>query len=137
MAGGVGGTEAVVDIYDGDTGSATGEHAQEGAQAGEVGAVADAGGNGDDGAGNETCHDAGQGAFHTRNDDQDVSGEKLINVRKEPVQASDADVVNPQDGVSHEIGGDSGFFSDGQVAGAGANDGDGAGAFWERFIFEG
>ena len=45
---------------------------------------------------------------------------------EEAVDAGDSDVVEVLDAVAHEFGGDDGFFGDGDVAGAGRDDEDGA-----------
>jgi hypothetical protein len=63
--GDAGGAETVVDIDDGDVGGATVEHAEERGDAAEAGAVADAGGDGNDRRGDEATDDAGQRAFHS------------------------------------------------------------------------
>ncbi len=43
---------------------------------------------------------------------------------EQAMDAGDADVVNAVDGAAEELGGDGGLFGDGDVAGAGADDGD-------------
>ena len=45
------------------------------------------------------------------------------------MQAGDADIVEAGDGGAEELGGEGGFFGDGEVGGAGAEDGDVAGVF--------
>jgi len=47
-------------------------------------------------------------------------------LREQAVNAGDAYVGDEFDRVAHEAGGDDGFFGDGKVAGAGADNGDGA-----------
>lgn len=71
-AGLVGGAESVIDVDDADAGGAAVEHGQEGGESAEGGAVSDAGGDGDDGAVGQTGDDAGQGAFHAGDGDDDV-----------------------------------------------------------------
>ena len=41
---------------------------------------------------------------------------------EQPVEAGDADVVQPIDGVAHDLGGDRRFLGDRQIGGAGGGD---------------
>ena len=124
--GDAGGAEAVVDIDDGDVGSAGVEHAEESGNSTEAGAVADAGGDGDDGDGDKPANDAREGAFHARNADNHASLGELAAMVEEAVNAGDADVVDGFGVVSHHARAEQGFFGDGNVAGACGDDGDGA-----------
>ena len=53
------------------------------------------------------------------------------------MQAGHADVADALDAVAHDFGGDGGFLGHGQIARAGADDGDGAGAFARGLFFDG
>lgn len=77
--GGDGGGEAVVDVDGGDTCGTAIEHRQEGGQSLEGRAVADTGWHRDDRATHQAAHDAGQRAFHSR-DDNDYVG--LLQLRQ-------------------------------------------------------
>ena len=66
QGGGVGGTEAVVDVDDGDVGGAGVEHAEECGCSGEGGSVADRGGDCDDWDADEAADDAREGRLPCR-----------------------------------------------------------------------
>jgi hypothetical protein len=125
-AGDVAGAEAVVDIDDGDVAGATVEHAEQGGEAVEAGAIADAGGDGDDGAGYKAADGAGERPFHAGADDDDAGLGEALAIVHEAMDAGDPDIVDGIDGIAHDFGGKLGLFGDGHVAGAGADDGDGA-----------
>ncbi len=69
---------------------------------------------------------AGQRAFHAGDDDHHASGLEPRPLRQEAMNAGNADVVQPIDGVAHKLGGDSGFFGHRQVGRSGARDEQGA-----------
>ncbi len=92
----------------------------------EAGAVADAGGHGDDRHRDEAGDDAGQRAFHAGDDDDDAGRPEAIVLAQQAMEAGDADVEEPIDRVAHHLGGDGGFLGDGQVRRAGGGDEDGA-----------
>ena len=121
-----GGTEAVVDVDHGDAGGAAVEHAEEGGDATEAGAVADAGGDGDDGDGYEAAYYAGECAFHAGDADDYAGFGEFLAMVQEAVDAGDAYVVEAGHAIAHKLGGEDGFFGYGNVAGAGGNYGDGA-----------
>ena len=125
-----GGAEAVVDVDDGDVGRAGVEHAEQRGDSAEGCAVADAGGHGDDGRGDEAADDAGQRAFHAGADDGDFAALQAFVMREQAMEAGDADVEEALDGRAEKFCGDGGLFGDGKIAGAGAEDGYGAGRSW-------
>src|SRR5882762_3434768 len=83
-----GGAEAVVDIEDADVGGAAVEHGEKGGEAGEVGAVADGGRDGEDGAWDQAADHAGQSAFHTGDGDDGAAVLQGGDVSEEAVEAS-------------------------------------------------
>ena len=56
---------------------------------------------------------------------------------QKPMQPGHAHVINPFHPIAHDFGGDNRFLGDGQVAGPGADDGDGSRPFGERFFLDG
>ena len=126
LAGGVTGAETVVNVHHGDAAAATVEHPQERGEAAEARPVAHAGGHRDDRLGHESRHHAGQRAFHAGHHNHHVRILKGVQAADETVESGDADVVDPRDPVAHDFGGDGRLFGHGQVAGARADDGDGA-----------
>ena len=132
--GSVGRAEAVVYIYYGDVGGAGVEHSQKRGGAVEAGAVADRGGDGDDGDADEAADDGGKSAFHAGADDDDVGVGELLADREKAMDAGYADVVEAGDFGVEEFGGDGGLFGDGLVAGAGGEDGDVADGLWRLGI---
>lgn len=118
------GVEAAVDVDDDDVGGAGVEHAEECGEAAEAGSVADGGGDGDDGAIDESADDGGEGAFHAGGDDEAVGASEGVEASEESVEAGDADVGEEPDVAVPGLGGDAGFLGDGEVAGAGGDDDD-------------
>ena len=136
LSGGVSGTESVIDVDHGDSASAAVEHAEEGGEAAEVCAVSDAGRDCDDGATDESGHGAGEGAFHSGDDDENSAALEFFAYSEEAMDSCDADVRDAEDGVAKEVEGDGGFIGDGEVGGAGAHDADEAAAFREGLSFD-
>ena len=95
-------------------------------------AVADAGGHGDDGRGDESADDAGQCAFHAGADDGHFAALQRFVMGEQAMQAGDADIEEALDGRAEEFGSDGGFFGDREIAGAGAENGHGTGWRWLR-----
>lgn len=87
-------------------------------------AVADAGGYGDDGAGDESGDDGGQGPFHAGDADDDMGVSEGGEVSGESVEAGDADVSDTDGGLGHGLAGELSLVGDGVVRGAGGDDGD-------------
>ena len=82
-----------------------------------------------------TADDAGQGAFHSGNDDNDVSRIQPRLFGEEPMDAGDPDIVQAVDLIPHNLGRNNGFFGDRQVGGPGGNDEDAAAlAEWHRQV---
>ena len=90
----------------------------------EARAIADTGGDGDHGRGDQSADYAGQRAFHPGADDHDARFGQPFAILHQAVDTGDADVVNGVDLVTHHFSGDLRFFGDGQIAGAGAHYGD-------------
>lgn len=118
--GGVGGAEAVVDIDHGDSRAAGVEHAEQGSDAAETGAVSDAGRDGDDRLADEAGYGAWEGPFHTGGDDDGVASLEPIPYGEKAVDAGDADVADAIHGVPKGFKGDGGLLGDGDIRGAGA-----------------
>ena len=63
--------------------------------------------------------------------DHDVSGGESSVLGQQPVQAGDADVVEPIDAVPHDLGRHDRLFGNGQIGRPGGHNQDGAAAVWE------
>ena len=124
QSGDVAALEPRIDIHHRHIGSTAIEHAQESRDAAEAGAVADAGGDGDDGTSDVAADDAGQGRFHAGDDDDGVGAANAIKPGQQALRAGDADVDDDVGGSSHPVERFAGFFGDGQIARAGGDDGD-------------
>src|SRR6266550_57213 len=116
-----GGAETVVDVDNGDVGGATVEHPEECGDAAEAGAVADAGGNGDDRHGDEAADDAGKRAFHSGNTNNHARLRQLFSMLEQAVNPGDANVVQMLGAVAHHAGRQERLFRDGNVARPGGN----------------
>jgi hypothetical protein len=126
---GVAGAEAVVDVDDRHAAAAAVEHAKQGGDAAEAGAIPDAGGHGDDRFGDQPGNDAGQGAFHAGDHDQDVCALDLFVAIQQTVESRHAHVEESFDAVAHDIGGDGSLLGHRNIAGARAEDGNDARSF--------
>jgi len=122
----IGCSKAIVDVNHAHIGRTGVQHAEQGGESVESGSVADAGGNGDDGNSDEASDNAGQSAFHARADDDDSRLGKHAAMCEQAMDARDSNVVKRLNLVAHELGGNDGFFGDGNVAGSGRDDGDDA-----------
>ena len=91
------GAVAVVDVDDRDAGRAGVEHRQQGGDAAERRAVPDAGGHRDERYAGQPADHGRQRALHAGDDDQAVGGGEPVADAEQPVQAGDADVVDPVD----------------------------------------
>src|SRR6266550_1790623 len=116
-----GGAKAVVDVDNGDVGGATVEHPEERGDATEAGAVADAGGNGDDRHGDEAADDAGKRAFHSGNTNNHARLRQLFSMLEQAVNPGDANVVQMLGAVAHHAGRQQRFFRYRNVARPGGN----------------
>ena len=127
-----GGAEAVVDVDDGDAGGAGGEHGVEGGFAVAGGAVAGGGGDCDEGAGEEAAQDTGESSFHAGDGDDGGGFAEGIEMGEDAVDAGNPDVGDLDEGVAEKLEGEGGLVGDGEVGGAGGDDGEvaaGIGAF--------
>lgn len=121
--GDAGGSKAVVNVDDGDVGSAGIEHAEKRGNPTEAGAVADAGGHGNHRSGDQAADHAWERTFHARNANDDAGlGEFAFTMLKQAMNAGDTDVVELIDAVAHHTRGEQGFFRDWDVASPGGND---------------
>ena len=66
----------------------------------EISTVTDAGRHGDDRFIDEAADDAGQGPFHTGDDDVDIGPADIIDASQKAVDAGDTDVVDAFDAVA-------------------------------------
>ena len=121
--------EAVVDVDDRDAGGAAGEHAEERGEAAEGGAVADAGGDANDGSVREAAHDAWQCAFHAGNHHDRVGTVQRGALRQDAVQRGHPGVVDALHMRAQRVGGDRRFFGNRQVGRSGGDYGHVAVAF--------
>jgi hypothetical protein len=136
LAGGKACAKAIVDIDDCDAAAATVEHSQEGSQTAEASAISDAGRNRND----RFCHQAGddarKSAFHTGNDNHNIGVLHGLESAKQAMHTGDSDIRNSLDVVAHDFGGHGSFFSNGQIARAGAGDDDCAETFFCVSFFD-
>src|SRR6266498_5686216 len=84
--------EATVDVHHDNVGRAAVEHRQQGSEAAEGGAVADAGRHGNDRAIDQPADDAGQGAVHAGDDNDAVGVSVQVTAAQQAVDSGNADV---------------------------------------------
>ena len=89
----VGGTEAVIDIDNGDPGGARVEHSKKGSNSFEVGSVTHGCGDSDEGGTDESAQYAGECGFHSGNNNQGVVVAEGLEMSKCPMEACDTDVI--------------------------------------------
>ena len=123
---------AVVDVDHGHAGSARVEHGQEGGEATERGAVADAGGHRHERYAGEPADDRGQRPLHARDHDQAVGLGEPVTDAEQSVESGDPDVGDLDDAGAMNPGGERGLGGDGGVRRAGRDDGHGPGRVWDR-----
>jgi hypothetical protein len=116
--------KAIVDIDDGHAGTAAVEHAQQRRQAVETRPVTNTRRHGNDRFVHQAADDTRQGAFHSGHDDQDIGRPDDIELAQKPVDAGNADIVDPRDTVSHDFRRQGSLFRHGEVAGPGGHDRD-------------
>ena len=118
------GPESVVDIHDRDARGAAVQHPQEGGNAAEAGAVADAGRHGDHRHADQAGDDARQRPFHSGDDDDDARRREARPLAEQAMQPGHADVVEPRHIVSHQLGRTGSFLGHRQIGRAGRRDHD-------------
>jgi len=69
--------------------------------------------------------------------DDDIRALEPVELGERAMQSGDADVMRAFDAVAHDFGGDGGFLGHRQIARAGADHGDEAGALRQRFFLDG
>src|ERR1700722_15595565 len=92
--------EAVVDVDYRDVGGTGVQHAEERGDSAERCAVADAGGDGEDGSMDKSADDGGQSSFHAGADDEHAGGLERCLLGEKAMDAGDADVGDELDGVA-------------------------------------
>src|SRR5260370_14101071 len=123
QAGDISGAESIVDVDDGYIAGATVQHSEKCGEAVKTCAITDAGRHSDHGARHQSADYARQCAFHAgANHDHSSLGEAFP-IAHQAMDAGYADIVNRLDLVAHYFGGNLGFLSHGDVAGAGADHG--------------
>src|SRR6202030_2689884 len=87
----------------------------------EACAIADAGGNGDYGAGDQATNDAGEGTLHTGADDCHASLRQPLVLLQEPVNARYAHIADGLDFIAHDLGRQLRLLEDGNIASTGTD----------------
>ena len=121
---GVGGAEAVIDIDDGNPGGAGVEHSKKGGDSLEVGSIPHGCRDGDEGGSDESAQNAGEGGFHSSDNNQGMVVAECIEVLQGPVKACDTDVIKSGRAMPKEFQGDVGFFRNRMIGGSCGTDGD-------------
>ena len=102
-----------------------------------MGSVAHARRNPDDGFTDQSSNDARQSRFHAGHHNHDIGRLDFGQPPQQPVQTGHAHVVNPLDGVAHEVGSDRRLFGHRKIGGSGRHDGNGSRALGQRRGFQG
>jgi hypothetical protein len=104
--------EPVVNVDDGDSAGAAVQHGEQGSDAAETRAVADARRHGNDRRAHQPANHAWQRAFHAGDHDDHARRLKAMALGKKTMKTGDADVVQPIHGVAHDFGRDGRFLGD-------------------------
>ena len=120
----VGGTEAVIDIDDGDPGRARVEHSKKGSDSLEVGSIPHGCGYGYEGGADESAQNAGEGGFHSGDNNQGVVVAEGIEMLKGPVEACNTDVIKSGGAMPKKLQCDVGFFRNRMIGGSCRTNGD-------------
>jgi len=115
---GVGGTEAVIDIDDGDPWGAGVEHSKKGGDSLEVGSIPHGGGDRDERGADESAQNAGEGGFHSGDHNQGVVVAEGVEMLKGPMEACNTDVIESGGAMSKKFQRDVSFFCNGVVGGS-------------------
>ena len=114
------GPEPVVDVDNPDAGHTTVQHRQQGSQALVAGAVADAGGNGDDRRFHQPANYGRQRPFHASDDHYHLCPLQSVPLVQQSLDAGHAHVGNSFNATAHQLRRYSRLGSNGQVRGPGA-----------------
>jgi hypothetical protein len=121
---GVGGTEAVIDIDDGDPWGAGVEHSKKGGDSLEVGSIPHGGGDRDERGADESAQNAGEGGFHSGDNNQSVVVAEGVYMLKGPVEACDTDVIKSVGAMPKKLQCDVSFFCNRMIGGSCGTNGD-------------
>jgi hypothetical protein len=90
---GVSSAEPVIDIDDGDPRGARVKHSEKGGDSLEVGSVTHGCGDGNEGGADKSAQNAGEGCFHSGDNNQGMVIAEGIEMLKGPVEAGDTNVI--------------------------------------------
>jgi len=121
---GVGGTEAVIDIDDGDPWGAGVEHSKKGGDSLEVGSIPHGCGDRDERGADESAQNAGEGGFHSGDNNQSVVVAEGVYMLKGPVEACDTDVIKSVGAMPKKLQCDVSFFRNRMIGGSCGTNGD-------------
>ena len=107
--------KSVIDIYHRHAARAGVEHPQQGGNPAVAGAVPDAGRDRDHRNVDQPADHTWQRTFHAGDDDQDSRATQPFVFTEQTMQAGNADVIEPIDGVTHDLRSDGSFFSDRKI----------------------
>ena len=124
---GVGRSEPVVDIDDGNPRGTGVQHAEKCGDPLEVSAIANGGRHGDEGGADESPQNAGQGGLHSSHDHKGVVLAEGIQVGNRAMKAGDPDIIESRRLVSQKLKSDPYFLGHGVVGGSSGTDGDAEG----------
>ena len=126
QAGNVSCAETVIDIDHGDVAGTAIQHAEQRGKPVKAGPITHAGGNGDDGTGDQAADHTGQGAFHAGADHYHPRLCQALAIVHQAVNSGDADIVDGVHIIAHQLRRDLRFLRYGDVAGAGTDHGNSA-----------
>ena len=110
-----GGPEPIVDVDDGHTGSAAIEHPEQGRETSETGAIPDTRWHRDNRGTDESPDHARECTLHPGNRDDHLRVVETLLLGQQPMEASDADIMERLDMVTKELGTDPGFLGDREI----------------------
>jgi hypothetical protein len=116
--------ETVIDVNDGDPRGAGVEHSEKGGDSLEVRSIPYGCGDSDEWGADESAQNAGEGGFHSGDNNQGVVVAEGVEMSKCPMEACDTDVIESGGVMSKKFQGDVSFFRDRMIGGSCGTDGD-------------
>ena len=102
--------KTIVDIHYRDPGGTTVQHTEERRKPAKACAIADAGRDSNDRAGNQPAHHTGESALHARHNHCHIGLEEVFTRVEKPMNPGYTNIINPANSAAKHLGGNGSFF---------------------------